>query len=211
MADIAPELADKMMVLCGRHCCLCRRYRPTKLQVHHIRERAQGGTDDEDNLIVICLSCHTDVHSKVPFARRFTADELKMHRDKTIQMVNDGVLVGNDAPNFSTSTIIARVPPKSADELRLRHEAIELLLSAVNAEGSQQGTIYLMGFDGGANIQAGVRNDFIPQFNRRAEAKYKAALQELEDAGLIQPASDELWLVTDEGYVVADDVASSAG
>jgi HNH endonuclease len=206
MDDIAPELAAKMMVLCGRHCCLCRRFRPTKLQVHHIREHAQGGTDDEDNLIVICLSCHTDVHSKVPFARRFTADELKMHRDKTIQMINDGRLVGNDA-DFSISAVIARVPPHSAEQLR--PEAIDLLLSAVNAEGWQQGTIFLMGYDGGATIQAGARNDFIPEFNRRAEAKYKAAIKELEEAGLIQPASDEQWLVTDEGYVLADDLASS--
>ena len=102
MGDIAPDLVDKMMVLCGRHRCVCRRFRPTKLQVHHIRERAYGGTDDEDNLIVICLSCHTDIHSDVPFARRFTAEELKMHRDKTIQMVNDGTLLATTLQAFQS-------------------------------------------------------------------------------------------------------------
>jgi hypothetical protein len=85
MSDIPPERIDSMMVKCGRRCCIWRRFRPTKLQVHHIIERNHGGTDDEDNLIVICLACHTDVHTKVPFARRFSVEELKGHRDAVIE------------------------------------------------------------------------------------------------------------------------------
>ena len=91
MSDsIPPDLVDKMMVKCARRCCICRRYRPTKLQVHHIVERNQGGGNEEDNLIVTCLSCHTDVHSKVPFARRFSVNELKGHRDALVKMVEEG-------------------------------------------------------------------------------------------------------------------------
>jgi hypothetical protein len=60
-------------------------------------------------------------------------------------------------------------------------------------------------------IQAGARNDFILEFDRRADAKYKGALQELVTAGLIQPASDGRWLITDEGYVLAHNLASSTG
>ena len=51
MSEIDLEVIDRMMVRCGRRCCICRRFRPTKLQVHHIVERSQGGSDDEDNLI----------------------------------------------------------------------------------------------------------------------------------------------------------------
>jgi hypothetical protein len=47
--DIPEEIVDKMMIACGRRCCICKRYRPTKLQVHHIQERARGGTHDEEN------------------------------------------------------------------------------------------------------------------------------------------------------------------
>src|SRR5258708_39409703 len=90
--EIPTDLVDKMMVKCGRRCCICRRFRPTKLQVHHIIERSQGGTHDEDNLIVVCFSCHSDVHTKVPFARRFSPDELRGHRDALVKMVTDGKL-----------------------------------------------------------------------------------------------------------------------
>ena len=65
MSDIPQDVIDAMMVKCGRRCCVCRRFRPTKLQVHHIKERAKGGGDEEDNLIVTCFSCHSDVHTHV--------------------------------------------------------------------------------------------------------------------------------------------------
>ena len=45
--EIPSDLVDRMMVKCARRCCICRRYRPTKLQVHHIVERGQGGGNEE--------------------------------------------------------------------------------------------------------------------------------------------------------------------
>lgn len=92
--DIPQEIVDRMMVKCGRCCCICRQFKPTKLQVHHIIERAKGGDNNEDNLIVTCLSCHTDIHTKVPFARRFSVDEQKGHRNEVVRLVNDGTLPG---------------------------------------------------------------------------------------------------------------------
>ena len=35
----------------------------TRLEVHHIIYRSQGGTDDEDNLITLCEDCHDKVHN----------------------------------------------------------------------------------------------------------------------------------------------------
>ena len=35
----------------------------TRLEVHHIIFRSQGGTDDEDNLITLCKSCHDEIHN----------------------------------------------------------------------------------------------------------------------------------------------------
>lgn len=34
----------------------------TRLEVHHIVYRSQGGTDDEDNLITLCEFCHKKIH-----------------------------------------------------------------------------------------------------------------------------------------------------
>lgn len=45
----------------GYTCQLCGR-KHTRLEVHHIIYRSQGGTDDEDNLITLCEDCHDKVH-----------------------------------------------------------------------------------------------------------------------------------------------------
>jgi len=37
--------------------------RPSEV-VHHIIERADGGTDDYDNLMALCRACHTAIHNK---------------------------------------------------------------------------------------------------------------------------------------------------
>jgi len=43
-------------------CQICSK-KHTRLEVHHIIFRSQGGTDDENNLITLCEDCHNDVHN----------------------------------------------------------------------------------------------------------------------------------------------------
>ena len=38
--------------------CVCCKYRSENLQVHHIKKRCDGGTNDLDNLCLMCPSCH---------------------------------------------------------------------------------------------------------------------------------------------------------
>lgn len=40
-------------------CCNSR----NNLQVHHIKYRSEGGTNDKENLITVCVECHGLVHS----------------------------------------------------------------------------------------------------------------------------------------------------
>ena len=49
-------------------CKLCNK-QTTSLEVHHIIPRIKGGTDDENNLIKICIECHGKVHN-VDFSKR---------------------------------------------------------------------------------------------------------------------------------------------
>ena len=42
--------------------CQCCGKKNTRLEVHHIIYRSQGGTDDENNLITLCEDCHSKVH-----------------------------------------------------------------------------------------------------------------------------------------------------
>ena len=44
--------------------CQCCGKKHTRLEVHHIIFRSQGGADDESNLIALCEDCHAKVHNE---------------------------------------------------------------------------------------------------------------------------------------------------
>lgn len=43
--------------------CQCCGKKNCRLEVHHIKFRSNGGTDDEENLITLCEDCHEGVHA----------------------------------------------------------------------------------------------------------------------------------------------------
>lgn len=46
-------------------CQYCKgKHKNSKLEVHHIVFRSQGGSDEESNLITLCHTCHKDLHSE---------------------------------------------------------------------------------------------------------------------------------------------------
>lgn len=56
----------KAMVLNRDHytCQYCKgKHKDSKLEVHHIVFRSQGGSDEESNLITLCHTCHKNLHS----------------------------------------------------------------------------------------------------------------------------------------------------
>ncbi len=81
----SPAVAEQALVACGRHCCLCHKFCGTKIELHHIVPRSDGGMDEVDNCIPLCFDCHAEVeHYNVrhPRGRKFTAAELRAHRDQ---------------------------------------------------------------------------------------------------------------------------------
>ena len=79
------KVADEVLVRCGRHCCLCGRYAGGKIELHHIKQVADGGEDTADNCIPLCLDCHAEVKAydpRHPKGRKFSEAELKGHRDR---------------------------------------------------------------------------------------------------------------------------------
>ena len=47
-----------------KYTCQVCKAKNTKLEVHHIKYRSRGGTDDLDNLITLCADCHKKVHAE---------------------------------------------------------------------------------------------------------------------------------------------------
>jgi len=200
--EIPDDVVDLMMVKCGRRCCICRRFKPTHLQVHHIVLRSKGGTDDEDNLIVICLTCHTDAHSKVPFTRRFTENELKLHRNTVVDMVARAVFPEVDSSSVESGVRIEFVTGP-VDDPQLSPEAIDILLKAA-FDGNQDGMVVLTRGNTALSISVGGKR---MNFGLgRDAAKYRAALDQLEGDGLLQPESEVMFNLSAAGWIKADEL-----
>lgn len=50
--------------------CQCCCKKNCRLEVHHIKFRSNGGTDDEENLITLCEDCHKGVHAGTTLDKR---------------------------------------------------------------------------------------------------------------------------------------------
>lgn len=206
--------AERAMVACARHCCVCRRFRPTALQVHHVDEKAQGGTDDYDNLIPVCLTCHSDVHTRRPFARRFTQNELRQHRDQVYRMVAEGVLVPPEEPSPRPPLSVSRVQEtvyESATRIggdleKLSLDAIRILVSMARGDGH----LIFSSHMGGRDLRAGTLEEEVPHTNHRRGKEIDAAIDELERSRLITRTDHDryarLYELTILGYTVADDL-----
>lgn len=78
------ETRIKALVSCGRRCCICHKFCGNNMEIHHIKARADGGSDDFENAIPLCFDCHAEVRqydSKHPKGIKFTEKELIIHRD----------------------------------------------------------------------------------------------------------------------------------
>ena len=94
------DVAEKALLDCGRHCCLCHKFCGIKIELHHIIQKADGGQDTYENCIPLCFDCHAEVKAynpKHPKGRKFTVSELRGHRDKWYERVksNAGVAVNS--------------------------------------------------------------------------------------------------------------------
>ena len=83
----------KALVACGRKCCICHKYCGNNMEVHHIKAKADGGSDDFANAIPLCFDCHAEVRQydpKHPKGTRFTEEELIQHRDNWYKQIENG-------------------------------------------------------------------------------------------------------------------------
>ena len=179
------------------------------MTAHHIIERNQGGTDEEDNLIVTCLSCHSDVHTKVPFARRFSAAELRGHRDAVIRLVEAGKFPASDTDDTDEAVafVVKEMRAISRPQLELLPEAVEILTKSVGVQGEMQGMLHFVRHERWFSILVGGVEQF-SYGDHRNQARYKKALDQLIQCGLLEWRCDEILDVTYAGYLAADEILS---
>jgi hypothetical protein len=190
--SIPDAIAATVLAKCGRRCCICRRFKPIQLQVHHIVTRATGGSNELDNLIALCLTCHTDVHTKAPFTRRFTDIELKLHRDALYKLVEESKFPAEDE-DVSIRTVTDQ-PIRIDNTPALMAEAINLLVSLATGEGRM---LAPAAFHSSSTL-----------FDRH-HAAHHAAFDQLCECGFLKFTSGQMYMLTFEGFNAADVYISS--
>jgi hypothetical protein len=76
--SIPDDLAAKVLFDSDHTCCICRSEKQ-KIQIHHIDEDPSNNA--YENLAVICVMCHMEIHSTVPFARGFKPDLVRRYNE----------------------------------------------------------------------------------------------------------------------------------
>lgn len=88
-----PErIANEALILCERSCCICHKFCGTKMELHHIKQVADGGDDTLENCIPLCFDCHSDMGKadpKHPKGKRYSENELRGHRDKWFKKASE--------------------------------------------------------------------------------------------------------------------------
>lgn len=199
-------IADEALVRCARRCCICRKFCGTRMQTHHIIQEADGGSDALDNCIPLCLDCHGEVVSynpKHPIGRKFTAEELKLHRDVWFDFVKahpERINAASDRFFVQTESREPNFVQASSYGAGISAAAVELLI-----EGSKEpeGKIWRFKLAAGVTRIFTNKREFVEMGNPRSRALWESALDELVRANLIKYGEQFLPL-TASGYAVAD-------
>ncbi len=83
------EVVEELLVACHRCCCLCHKFCGSKIEIHHIIPKSEGGQDTIENAIALCFDCHAEVgayNAKHPKGRKFSPEELSKHKEQWLKL-----------------------------------------------------------------------------------------------------------------------------
>ena len=75
-----------------RRCCICHKFCGTKMELHHIKQKADGGEDTFDNCIPLCFDCRADMGKadpRHPKGKHCSKRELRLHKDNWYESVRN--------------------------------------------------------------------------------------------------------------------------
>ena len=133
---ISKPVRDQLLVEARHRCTICAE---KCFEIHHIIEQAEGGSDEPENLIVLCPNCHQHRYHR---HKEFTPDQIRLYKEKLKESneIEKRVLqnleeIRNSLPDVGPDV----VESKLRDELQ---EACQLVSSSRSpvAHGSIQKT-----------------------------------------------------------------------
>lgn len=78
------SIKEGALIRSRRCCCVCQEFAGLYTNVHHIVPESDGGSNDLENAIVLCLRCHGEAgHYNIrhPIGNKYSRKELRRHRD----------------------------------------------------------------------------------------------------------------------------------
>ena len=77
------EIESKLLVESKHTCNIC--WKNKDVQIHHINKDSSDSS--EDNLIVICLNCHSAVHTERHMAKNYSPETLRLYKTTWTELV----------------------------------------------------------------------------------------------------------------------------
>ena len=77
---IPKEVRDKLLVEAMHRCCLCPEHHDVT-DLHHVMPISESGPNTEDNLVVICPTCHAKIHR---IRKRYSPEQLRMYKERWV-------------------------------------------------------------------------------------------------------------------------------
>lgn len=115
------SVKEDVLVRSARHCCVCHDSKRRDVYVHHIVQEADGGPNTAENAIALCHDCHSAAghyNSRHPLGTKYSATELKLHRDQWFQIVEKNQIAGpTDDSSLTVRYLICKDPGVAADVL----------------------------------------------------------------------------------------------
>ena len=75
------EIIDNLLYKSRRTCCVCRETERSII-IHHIEEWSESKSNEESNLVVLCLLHHDEAHSKKELSQNLTTERIKAAKIK---------------------------------------------------------------------------------------------------------------------------------
>jgi|GEM_PF-3775301 len=140
------SVKNKALSLAARHCCVCNRFKGVGIEVHHIVQEADGGSNQIDNAIALCFDCHCAAghyNPRHPRGTKFSPDELKVHRERWHSIVASGnvdVTTGFDSAEIYVRHLVCTSESAAKDLISQNRKEIPFTYSAIR----QNSTLEMM-------------------------------------------------------------------
>jgi len=87
-SKVIPEkIKNKLLVEAMHRCCLCPQHEDIT-EIHHIIPISEKGPNTENNLMVVCPTCHSKIHR---IRQMYTPEQLKMYKKRWVDLCAQGL------------------------------------------------------------------------------------------------------------------------